>query len=44
VFQRLLKKIASALSRHIEKWLAEFDTALDKKYRETFAVLQKKLK
>lgn len=30
-------------SRYIEKWLAEFDVALDKKYRETFAVLQKKL-
>ena len=30
-------------SRYIEKWLTEFDSALDKKYRETFAVLQKKL-
>jgi hypothetical protein len=31
-------------SRYIEKWLAEFDSALDKKYRQSFKDLQNRLK
>jgi hypothetical protein len=31
-------------SHYIKKWLAEFDGALDKKYRESFADIQKRLK
>jgi uncharacterized protein YpiB (UPF0302 family) len=31
-------------SQYIEKWLSEFDSALDKKYRESFAELIKRLK
>ncbi len=31
-------------SRYIEKWLAEFDTALDKKYAESFAELRTRLR
>jgi hypothetical protein len=31
-------------SHYIEKWLAEFDAALDQKYRESFVDLQKRLK
>ena len=31
-------------SRYIEKWLAEFDAALDKKLGEAFSNLQKGLK
>lgn len=31
-------------SHYIEKWLAEFDLALDKKYGVTFADIQKRLK
>jgi len=31
-------------SHYIGKWLAEFDAALDKKYRQSFAELQKRLK
>ncbi|OGD20710.1 MAG: hypothetical protein A2W03_03050 [Candidatus Aminicenantes bacterium RBG_16_63_16] len=31
-------------ARYIEKWLAEFDAALDKNYADTFAGLQKGLK
>lgn len=30
-------------SRYIEKWLAEFDAALDKKYRKSFLDLKKRL-
>ena len=31
-------------SCYIEKWLAEFDAALDKKYAESFAELRKRLR
>ena len=31
-------------SAYIEKWLAEFDAALDKKYRQNFAELQRRIK
>lgn len=42
--QSILLKNPRYDSQYIEKWLSEFDTALDKNYRESFAGLVKKLK
>ncbi|MDH4273236.1 MAG: nucleotidyltransferase [Candidatus Aminicenantes bacterium] len=42
--QSVLLKNPRYDSHYIEKWLAEFDAALEKKYLEIFADLQKKLK
>ena len=41
--QSILLKNPRYDSQYIEKWLSEFDTALDKNYRESFAELVKKL-
>lgn len=42
--QSILLKNPRYDSQYIEKWLSEFDTALDKNYMESFAELAKKLK
>lgn len=42
--QGILLKNPGYDSPYIEKWLSEFDTALDKKYRESFAELIKRLR
>lgn len=41
--QSILLKNPGYDSQYIEKWLSEFDSALDKKYRESFSKLQKRL-
>ena len=42
--QSILLKNPGYDSHYIEKWLAEFDAALDKKYRQSFAELQRRIK
>ena len=42
--QSILLKNPGYDSQYIEKWLSEFDSALGKKYAESFAELQKRLK
>lgn len=41
--QSILLKNPGYDSQYIEKWLSEFDSALDKKYRESFAELIRRL-
>jgi len=42
--QSIILKNPGYDSRYIEKWLSQFDFALDKKYRESFAELIKRLR
>jgi len=42
--QSILLKNPGYDSQYIQKWLSEFDSALDKKYSKSFAELQKRLK
>ena len=42
--QSILLKNPGYDFQYIEKWLSEFDCALDKKYRESFEELQKRLR
>jgi len=41
--ESILLKNPGCDSQYIKKWLAEFDATLHKKYRETFAAIQKGL-
>jgi len=42
--QSILLKNPGYNCQYIEKWLSEFDSALDKKYRKSFSELQKRLR
>jgi len=42
--EAILQKNPGYNSHYIKKWLAEFDAALDKRYWQSFADLQKRLK